>query len=111
MYDREGNHLQEWRDGVLVGGTAFHSGGGDVGGSPYIIGDIEPYVSPIDGSTITGRRALRDHCKTHGVVLAEDLKGLPPAKNFDPESFQRDMKRDLKESLIRSYHQLENRRK
>jgi anti-sigma28 factor (negative regulator of flagellin synthesis) len=36
--------------------------------------DIEPFVSPVDGKIITGRRALRDHNKRHNVTNAADFK-------------------------------------
>lgn len=34
----------------------------------YIQGDIEPFVSPVDGSLISSRSHLRDHNARHGVV-------------------------------------------
>jgi hypothetical protein len=40
--------------------------------SAAIHGPIDPYLSPIDGSVITGRTSLREHCKVHNVVLAEE---------------------------------------
>lgn len=42
------------------------------------IPDIPEFVSPIDGTVITGRAALRDHCARHNVVPTQELKGLPP---------------------------------
>lgn len=39
-----------------------------------IMPDIEPFVSPVDGSVITGRRALREHNKRHGVTNVADYK-------------------------------------
>jgi hypothetical protein len=36
--------------------------------------DIEPFVSPVDGSVITGRKALREHNKRHDVTNAADFK-------------------------------------
>ena len=111
LYNRDGSHKAVYKDGVLVGGTLLDSPP-DVGDSaPYVIGDIEPYRSPIDGTTILGRRGLREHCKAHGVVLAEDLKGLPPAKSFDPDAVVRDSKKSLKQDLIRAYNELDNRRR
>lgn len=53
----------------------------DVGDSPpahAVMGDLESFVSPIDGSVVSGRVALREHCKKHGVVPTAELKGLPP---------------------------------
>lgn len=34
----------------------------------FIRGDIEPFVSPIDGSVITSRSTLREHNRRHGVA-------------------------------------------
>lgn len=37
-----------------------------------IMGDIEPFVSPITGEVIKGRNHLRRHMKEHGVTHASD---------------------------------------
>lgn len=37
--------------------------------------DITPFRSVVDGSAITGRRALREHNKRNGVTFAEDFRG------------------------------------
>lgn len=39
-----------------------------------IMGDIEPFVSTVDGSTITGRAALRAHNKRNNVTNPADFK-------------------------------------
>lgn len=36
--------------------------------------DIEPFVSPVDGTLITGRAALREHNKRHNVTNVADFK-------------------------------------
>lgn len=58
-------------------------------GAPAIIADTPPFVSPIDGSVVDGRAALREHCRRHDVVPTAELKGLPPKpmvnNNFDPK--------------------------
>ena len=41
-----------------------------------IHGDIESFVSPIDGAVISDRRQYAEHCKKHNVV---------PASEFTPE--------------------------
>ena len=38
----------------------------------HIQADIEPFVSPVDGSLITGRAALRAHNKRNGVTDPRD---------------------------------------
>jgi hypothetical protein len=40
--------------------------------SAAVRGDIEPYISPIDRSVITGRKSLREHMDKHSVVLLDD---------------------------------------
>lgn len=36
--------------------------------------DLEPFVSPIDGKVVSGRAALREHDKRHGVTNVADFK-------------------------------------
>jgi len=43
-----------------------------------IIGEIQAFVSPIDGTLIDSRAKLREHCRMHEVVPTAELKGLPP---------------------------------
>lgn len=37
-----------------------------------VMGDIEPFVSPIDGTIISSRSKLREHNKRHGVTNIRD---------------------------------------
>jgi len=37
-----------------------------------IIGDIEPFVSPVDGTVISSRPHLREHMHRHGLAPTED---------------------------------------
>lgn len=46
--------------------------------SVTIMPDLPDFVSPIDGTIVSGRAGLREHCKRHNVVPTNDLKGLPP---------------------------------
>jgi hypothetical protein len=48
-----------------------------------IQGDIDPFVSPIDGTVISDRKQYREHCKQHNVV---------PAAEFSPEFYERKRK-------------------
>lgn len=43
-------------------------------GGVVVMPDIEPFVSPVDGTVITGRKALREHNRRHGVTNAADFK-------------------------------------
>ena len=38
----------------------------------YVQGDIESFVSPIDGRVISDRKHLREHNKEHGVTNPQD---------------------------------------
>lgn len=54
-----------------------------------VIPDLPPFRSPIDGTMVSGRRAMREHCARYNVVPTADLAGLPlkPFNNptFTPE--------------------------
>jgi len=41
--------------------------------SPLVMGDIEPFVSPIDGAIISSRPHLREHMRKHGVTHSSDF--------------------------------------
>lgn len=43
----------------------------------YLIPDSQPYVSPLDGSVIGGRRQHRDHMRAHGVIEVGNEKPKP----------------------------------
>lgn len=45
---------------------------------PAILGDVPDFVSPIDGTLVSGRAGLREHCRRHDVVPTAELAGLPP---------------------------------
>lgn len=76
-------------------------------GTPAILGDIEPFVSPIDGSVITGRAALRAHCQQHGVVPTAELKGLPPKLMNQEYKIPEEQRRATREYIA---YQLSTRR-
>lgn len=44
---------------------------------PRIIADIEPFISPADGSYVSGRAAKRDNLKANNCVDANDLPRDP----------------------------------
>ena len=72
--------------------------------SAAILGDAPDFVSPIDGSLVSGRAGLRDHCARHNVVPTADLAGLPPKplvnNNFDTR-YREETKRTIA-SIINS---------
>ena len=50
----------------------------DGGVSAAVVGDNIRFVSPIDGTIVEGRAAMREHCRRHDVVPNQDLQGLKP---------------------------------
>lgn len=48
---------------------------------PYVVGDIEPYQSPVDGKVVGGRRERRDDLKRNNCVDANDLRTPKKLKN------------------------------
>jgi len=72
------------RSFVQINGRLYERGVDDIpepiGGlsrTATVMGDLPDFVSPIDGSVVSGRAGLREHCKKHHVVPTADLKGLP----------------------------------
>lgn len=64
------------------------------GTAGMVLGDIEPFISTVDGSTILGRAALREHNRKHGVTSVEDFKGQWARQAQERESYQRGELRD-----------------
>ncbi len=52
-----------------------------------IMPDLQPFVSPVDGSVISGRAAMRDHFKQHGVTNVADYKNEWADKAKERERF------------------------
>ena len=67
--------------------------------SPMIYGDIKPYRSMIDGSTITSRSKHREHLRVHGCIkIGNETKHLQPKPLTSPPG--------LKETLIRATNEV-----
>ena len=66
-----------WRmiNGELVPADEVSSNRDSTG--PAIMADLPDFRSPIDGSVVSGRAGMRDHCARHNVVPTADLAGLP----------------------------------
>lgn len=79
----------------------------------HIMPDIEPFVSTVDGKVISGRRALREHNKRHGVTNAADFTNYWAKKAEERASFYSgDPKYDRKrriEKLVHAYDKLSRR--
>ncbi len=71
-------------------------------------GDIEAFVSPIDGSVIDDRKKYREHCKRHGVVpQAEFSDEFLAKKRAERErhykgASERERKQALYDAIIRA---------
>ena len=72
------------RSFVQIGGKLYERGvdrlpddGGVVHRSHTVMGDLCDFISPIDGSLVSGRAGMREHCKRHDVVPTAELAGLP----------------------------------
>lgn len=73
--------------------------------SAYIMPDIEPYKSMVDGSEITSRSKHREHLKANGLIeVGNEMKHLKPKTPAAPPG--------LKETLARvAYEKLRYGRK
>ncbi len=50
----------------------------------YIRGEIADFISPIDGTIVSGRKQREEHCRKHGVR---------PAEEYPPEHYERAAKK------------------
>ena len=56
-------------------------------GGGVIMPDLAPFVSPVDGKVISGRKAMRDHFKQHGVTNTADYTDEWARKKKEREQF------------------------
>ena len=78
---------------IQIGGVLYDKSqpfpdiGGEVRHGYTVMGDLPDFVSPVDGSIVSGRAGLREHNLRNNVVNTLDLAGLPPmAMNTDIRS-------------------------
>lgn len=65
--------------------------------APFVVEDMKPYKSPIDGQWVTTRSQHRDHMKKHDVVEVGNEKLTRPArKEYKPD---KELKKQLYEAL------------
>jgi hypothetical protein len=74
--------------------------------APAIIGDMEPFVSPIDKREITGRRALRRHQEEHDVALHGEF-----GENNGRDYFARKQRERIDKAQSRTPEDREDRRR
>ena len=100
---QNGKRVAEFRNDELVWADPSYLG--DNGGGVLVHGDLPDFVSPIDGSVVSGRAGLREHCRKHNVVPTAELKGLPtlvPQRTPD--------RRQVREAVIQSMTKVLNGR-
>lgn len=62
--------------------------------SHYVIPDIQPYKSMVDGREISSRSAHREHLRAHGLIeVGNETKHLKPKAAYDSKG--------LKDALVR----------
>ena len=63
-----------------------------------LMGDIEPFVSPVDGKPVMSRAARREHNRRHGVVDIGNDQGVFKRKTpYEPRGVGEDIKRAFEE--------------
>lgn len=76
--------------------------------APFVMGDIQSFVSPIDGSVISDRRHLREHNTRHGVTDTRDYgagwfekkaQEREAQKQFNTESCRRSRIDDIQRAI------------
>lgn len=60
---------------------------------PYVMSDLQPYRSMIDGTMIESRSKHREHLKDHGMIELGNEKPAPPRRT----EVKDDIKKDLHE--------------
>ena len=65
-----------------------------------MVGDMQPFISPIDGSIISGRASRREHMLKHGVVPTDEIMG-DVARNRKRmlEGFKEKTKENIREAI------------
>jgi hypothetical protein len=66
-----------------------------------VMGDLPDFRSPIDGTVVSGRAGMREHCKRHDVVPSADLAGLPNKLAVTPPKSHR---AEIRQTLINEFH-------
>lgn len=60
--------------------------------SSMVIGDIQPYISQIDGSIIESRSKHRAHLKSHGCIeIGNETKYLKPREQASPPGLKQEL--------------------
>ena len=83
-----------FRDGEVVQKTSDHPH--DIRRAVNVMRDLEPFVSPIDGSVIGSRTDRKAHNKRHKVIdVGNDPAVLRPKPPYEPKGIGDDIKRAI----------------
>src|ERR1700741_404986 len=63
--------------------------------APYVMADIQPYKSMIDGSMIESRSKHRTHLKDHGMIEVGNEEPVKPRQ----VEVGKDLKKDISETI------------
>lgn len=72
----------------------------------YVIGDIQPYKSMVDGSWITSRSHHKSHLKQHGCVEIGNDSSVT-----NPQPKPRQTAPGLKDAIIRAVNEVESKQR
>lgn len=76
-----------------------------------IMGDIEPFVSPVTGKVVGGRRQLREHNLVNNVTNTSDFKETWKTAAKEREAAMRGVDRSRREDVARAVDRIINGRK
>lgn len=99
VYNKHGEKTREYIDGELVYSDDSEP---QKNQAPMVMGDIQPYISQIDGRIIGSRSKHRQHLREHGCIEVGNER--MQAKTLQPAP-------GLKQDIIRAYEQVTTRRK
>lgn len=98
VYDSKGK-LYEMHDGVITWQREDEDLGRKEKHLVNVRGDLPDIVSSIDGTVISGRKAMREHCLKYNVVPYEDVKGLPPRTTVTEYKLSRQERETTKRTI------------
>lgn len=82
--------MAEYHNGELVYSAQTPEEKRDAG--YYVVGDIQPYQSQVNGSMIQGRRQHREHLREHRLLeVGNETKHLKPYGDYTPKGVKQDL--------------------
>ena len=94
------------RSWVYINGEAIEKGDYDLEpAAHYVMNDIQPYQSMIDGSMITSRSRHREHLQAHGCIEVGNEK----MENRAPQQVQSQRREILRQQVANMTHKEANK--